>query len=40
MMDFHQCPQIRQQYGIKNKAAIALQGKSNVKLIAALGLVL
>ena len=31
-----QCPQIGQQYGIENKAAIALQCKSNVKLIAAL----
>ena len=30
-----QCPQIRPQYGMKNKAAIALQCKSNVKLIAA-----
>ena len=32
-----QCPQIGQQYGIKNKAAIALlQCKLNDKLIAAL----
>ena len=30
------CPQIGQQYGIKNKAAIALQCNSNVKLIAAM----
>ena len=34
-----QCPQIRQQYGKNNKAAIALQCKSNVKLIAALLLI-
>ena len=31
-----QCPQIGRQYGIKYKAAIALQSKSNVKQIAAL----
>ena len=31
-----ECPQIGQQYGIKNKAAIALQCKLNGKLIAAL----
>ena len=30
------CPQIGRQYGIKNKAAIALQCKSKDKLIAAL----
>ena len=33
---FSQCPQIGLHYGIKNKAAISFQRKSNVKLIAAL----
>ena len=35
-----QCPQMRRQYGIKNKAAITWQRESNVKLIAALVLIL
>ena len=33
--NFRQCPQIGRQCGIKNKAAIAIQCKSNVKLIVA-----
>ena len=36
---FRQCPQIEQQYVIKNKAAIALKCISNVELIAALSLI-
>ena len=35
-----QCPQIGQQYGIKNKAAIAVQCKLNGNLIAALHFIL
>ena len=34
-----QCPQIGQQYGVQNKAAIALQCKLNGKLIAAFGFI-
>ena len=33
-----QCPQIARQYGIKNKAAITLQCKANVKLNSCLAL--
>ena len=36
LYQMRQCPQIGWQYGIKNKAAIGLQYKSNAKLIAAL----